>query len=74
MNTEKQLKSIDLFKGHEDTGEEHRGLLVQLHEAKLAMLEAQKRYKESRSDAIRFAFQDAIGLVYKIEKKLWIYQ
>lgn len=74
MNTKKQLESVDLFKHHEEAGKEQRELILSLHKAKLKMIELQKKYQESSEDKNRFAFQDAIGLVYRLEKKLWTYR
>jgi non-homologous end joining protein Ku len=60
---------------HEDLGNQHRKLLKQLELAKQFMEKKHKHWKANRtSDSARFAFQDAIGLVNQLEKKLWQFQ
>ena len=57
---------------HEELGNQHRALLKQLELAKQFMNKKHKHWKANRSsDSARFAFQDAIGLVNQLEKKLW---
>ena len=57
---------------HEELGNEHRALKKQLDLAKQFQEKKCKLHKANRSnDKARFDFQDAIGLVNKLEKKLW---
>ena len=57
---------------HLELGNQHRALLKQLKLAKQFKEKKRKLWKSDRTnDAARFAFQDAIGLVNQLEKKLW---
>ena len=57
---------------HEELGNEHRELLKQLELAKQFKEKKRKLHKANRaSDMARFEFQNAIGLVNQLEKKLW---
>ena len=57
---------------HEQAANEHQALLKELELAKQFMEKKRKQHKADRkSDQTRFQFQDAIGLVNKLEKKLW---
>ena len=57
---------------HEELGNQHRKLLKQLELAKQFMEKKRKHWKaNTASDNARFAFQNAIGLVNQLEKKLW---
>ena len=56
---------------HEKIAKEHKNLLKQLEIAKADMVSKRAAWKNSNKDKIRFEFQDAIGLVNKLEKKLW---
>tara|TARA_S200002703_G_scaffold106319_1_gene92305 strand:+ start:46 stop:237 length:192 start_codon:yes stop_codon:yes gene_type:complete len=57
---------------HAELGNQHRALLKQLKLAKQFMEKKRKLHKANHtSDSARFAFQDAIGLVNQLEKKLW---
>ena len=60
---------------HAELGNQHRALLKQLALDKQFMEKKRKHLKADRtSDSARFAFQDAIGLVNQLEKKLWKFQ
>lgn len=60
---------------HAELGNQHRALLKQLELAKQFKVKKHKHWKANRtSDSARFAFQDAIGLVNQLEKKLWQFQ
>ena len=59
---------------HEELAKEHKKLLKQLEIAKANMVSKRAAWKNSNKDKIRFEFQDAIGLVNKLEKKLWKFQ
>lgn len=60
---------------HEELAKEHKKLLKQLEVAKQDMVEKRKKFKDNHtSDKARFDFQDAIGLVHRLEKKLWRFQ
>ena len=57
---------------HEELGNEHWALKKQLDLAKQFRDKKHKLHKDNRTnDMARFEFQDAIGLVNKLEKKLW---
>ena len=59
---------------HTELAKEHKKLLKQLEIAKIDMINKRAAWKNSNKDKIRFEFQDAIGLVNKLEKKLWKFQ
>ena len=59
---------------HTELAKEHKKLLKQLEIAKTDMINKRAAWKNSNEDKIRFEFQDAIGLVNKLEKKLWKFQ
>jgi hypothetical protein len=60
---------------HQELGNQHRALLKQLKLAKQFKDKKRKHWKADRTnDMARFAFQDAIGLVNQLEKKLWEFQ
>ena len=60
---------------HQELGNQHRALLNQLKLAKQFKDKKCKHWKADRTnDAARFQFQDAIGLVNQLEKKLWKFQ
>ena len=59
---------------HIELAKEHKKLLKQLEIAKTDMINKRAAWKNSNEDKIRFEFQDAIGLVNKLEKKLWKFQ
>ena len=60
---------------HEQAATDHQTLKNQLELAKQFQEKKRKLHKANHtSDKARFEFQDAIGLVHKIEKKLWKFQ
>lgn len=59
---------------HADTANKHRELIVQLAAAKQAMKDNHKAWKQNNTDVARFAFQSSIGVVHRLEKKLWKFQ
>ena len=60
---------------HEETAREHKKLLDRLELAKQFKEKKRKHWKANpSSDKARFDFQDAIGLVYRLEKQLWQFQ
>ncbi len=59
---------------HTDKANKHQKLLVQLSAAKQAMTDKHKAWKQNNTDVTRFAFQASIGVVNRLEKKLWKFQ
>ena len=57
---------------HQEIAKEHQALLQQLKLARQFKEKKRAHWKtNSTSDSARFQFQDAIGIVNQLEKKLW---
>lgn len=58
---------------HEEMGDEHRKLKKQFELAKQFAEKKRKIWKATKTNSTRFDYQNALGIVRQLEKKLWNY-
>ena len=52
----------------------HETLKAMKEVARLAVLKAKKDFKEDPMDSKRFKFQDAVGRLHRVTKKVWCHE